>query len=99
MVRPSGNSKAKNKKRPMCDTHNHEDTQASASPPGKMLSGVLPGSASSVTMAYSATKRRIPASKPIAQKIQPIGFRAGKWGAITAPTAEKLTAITVFTSQ
>ena len=69
----SGNSKAKNKKRPMCETHNQEETQASASPPGKLLSGV-PGSASSVTMAYSATKRRIPASRPMVQKSQPTGL-------------------------
>src|SRR3712207_7237648 len=96
--RPSGNSRAKNKKRPMCGAHSQEETQASAPPPGSML-GTDPGSARSVTTAYSATKRRVPASRPIAQKIHPTGFWVGKWGAITAPTAEKLTAITMFTSQ
>ena len=40
-----------------------------------------------------------PPRRPMAQKIQPMGLRAGKWGAITAPTVEKLTATTVFSSQ
>src|SRR5215212_823641 len=96
--RPSGNSKAKNTKSPMCETHTQEEIQASASPPGS-IPGTDPGSASNVTTAYSATKRRIPATRPMAQKIQPMGFWGGKWGAITAPTTEKLIAIKVFTSQ
>jgi hypothetical protein len=94
----SGNSSAKNKKGPKCTTHTHEETQASASPPGSLLSSE-PGSASSVAMAYSATKRRIAPIRPIVQKSQPMGFRGGRRGAITAPTGEKLTAITVFSSQ
>jgi len=49
-----------------------------------------PGSASNVAMAYSVTKRRM------TQNSQPIGFQGGRRGAITSPTGEKLTAITVF---
>src|SRR5215213_5146435 len=96
--RPSGNNNAKNKKRPMCGTHTQEDTQANVSPPSNLL-GTEPGSARSVTMAYSAKKKRIPATKPMKQKIQPIVLRGGTRGAIMAPTVEKLTAITVFISQ
>src|SRR5829696_5086643 len=92
---PSGNSKARNTKRPMCETHSHEEIQAKAFPPGSMAGTDL-GSASKVTMAYSETKRRIPAITPMEQKIQPIGFRGGRRGVIMAPTVEKLIAITVF---
>jgi hypothetical protein len=96
--RPSGKSNPKNKKRPMCGTHDQEETQASASPPGS-LPGTDPGSASNVTIAYSALKRRTAPTKPIVQKIQPIGFWGGKWGAITAPTTEKLIPISIDSSQ
>ena len=57
----------------MCETHSQEEIQAKTSPPGSMAGTDL-GSASNVTMAYSATKRRIPAIIPMEQKIQPIGF-------------------------
>src|SRR5215203_1637917 len=96
--RPSGNSKAKNTKSPTCKTHTQEEIQASVSPPGNML-GKEPGSARSVTMAYSATKRRTPPTKPIVQKSQPTGFWRGRRGVIVAPTVEKPIAIMVLTSQ
>src|ERR687898_2099062 len=95
---PSGNSKARNTKRPMCKTHSHEEIQAKTSPPGSMAGTDL-GSANNVTMAYSETKRRIPAIRPMEQKIQPIGFLGGSRRVIMAPTVEKLIAITVFSSQ
>src|SRR5215204_945473 len=86
--RPSGNSKAKNTKSPTCKTHTQEEIQASVSPSGNVL-GREPGSARSVTIAYSATKRRTPPTKPIVQKSQPTGFWGGRRGVITAPTVEK----------
>jgi hypothetical protein len=64
-----------------------------------MMAGTDLGSASNVTMAYSETKRRIPAITPMEQKIQPIGFRGGRRGVIMAPTVEKPIAITAFSSQ
>src|SRR5687768_11452214 len=70
---PSGNSKARNTKRPICETHSHEEIQAKTSPPSSMAGTDL-GSASNVTMAYSETNKRIPAITPMEQKIQPIGF-------------------------
>src|SRR5215211_5490689 len=95
---PSGNNKASNTKRPMYGTHSHEEIQAKTSPPG-MTAGTDLGSASNVTMAYSETKRRIPAITPMDQKIQPIGFRGGRRGVMMAPTVEKPIAITAFSSQ
>ena len=82
----------------MCGTHSHEEIQAKTSPPGSMAGTDL-GSANNVTIAYSETKRRIPAIRPMEQKIQPIGFLGGSRGVIMAPTVEKLIAITVFSSQ
>jgi hypothetical protein len=70
---PSGNSKARNTKRPMRKTHGQGEIQAKTSPPGSMAGTDL-GSASNVTIAYSETKMRIPATTPMEQKIQPIGF-------------------------
>src|SRR5919107_2802930 len=95
---PSGKSSARNIKGPKCTTHTQEETQASASPPGNALSQE-PGAASNVAMAYSAVKRRMAPKRPIAQKSQPMGLRGGSRGAMMAPTGEKLTAITVFSSQ
>jgi hypothetical protein len=77
-------------KGPKCTTHTQEETHASALPLDNSPS-LEPGSASNVAMAYSATKRRM------TQNSQPMGFQGGWRGAITAPTGEKLTAITVFT--
>jgi hypothetical protein len=77
-------------KGPKCTTHTQEEIQANSSPPGNALSQES-GAASNVAMAYSATKR------PITQNSQPMGFRGGRRGAITTPTGEKLTVITVFT--
>src|SRR5215211_1793942 len=95
---PSGNSSARNMKGPKCRTHTHEETQAVASPPGNTPSHE-PGAATDVAMAYSATKRRRAPKKPMAQNSQPMGFRGGRRGAISAPTGEKLTVITEFSSQ
>jgi hypothetical protein len=61
----------------MCGTHSQEVLQAIVSPTGNLPSSV-PGSASNVTIVYSALKRRIPATRPMAQKSQPIGFLGGK---------------------
>src|SRR5918998_4276440 len=96
--RPSGKSNARYTKSPRCTTHSQEETQANVSPPGSRPSGD-PGSASNVTMAYSATKSRIPATRPMVQKSQPTGLWGGRRGATTAPAVEKLTTITAFTSQ
>ena len=85
-------------KGPKCTTHTQEEIQASAPPPGIKLSQE-PGAASNVVMAYSAVKRRRAPKSPIAQNSQPMGFRGGRRGAMMAPTGEKLTAITVFSSQ
>ena len=63
-----GTAKPRTRKAPR-KTHTQEETQASVSPPGNVL-GKEPGSARSVTMAYSATKRRTPPTKPIVQKSQ-----------------------------
>src|SRR5829696_9680708 len=95
---PSGNSNARNMKGPKCTTHTHEETQASASPPGNTL-GHEPGSASNVAIAYSAQKTRMAAKRPMVQNSQPMGFRGGRRGAMMAPTGEKLTAITVFSGK
>jgi hypothetical protein len=85
-------------KGPKCTTHTQEEIQANASPPGNALEKVS-CAASNVAMAYSATKRRMAPKSPIAQNSQPTGFRGGRRGAMMAPTGEKLTAITVFSSQ
>jgi hypothetical protein len=77
-------------KGPKCTTHTQEETRAGASPLGNPPS-LESGSASNVAKAYPATKSRM------TQNGQPMGFEGGRWGAITAPTGEKLTAITVFT--
>jgi hypothetical protein len=49
-------------------------------------------------MAYSAQKWRIPAARPSAQKIQPVGF-SGRREAIRAPTVEQLTEIKMLSTQ
>src|SRR5215207_8482199 len=95
---PSGNRSARNMKGPKCTTHTQEETQASPSPLGNALSQES-GGASNVAMAYSAVKRRMAPKRPIAQNSQPMGLRGGRRGAMIAPTGEKLTAITVFSSQ